>query len=160
MMQAFYGGAMLQYTHVLPINPAGLVVISKAQLWSGLILRIEAQTEFTVGLDRVDIIERADNQYQRALHFGQYIVQDAVTCVPMHSIEFVTQPLEDSPSGRLLIEIVEQPELGLRFHYTTEFPAPSSEEESKLLEIVKGAYHAADVDVVRVIRELMLKTKH
>lgn len=151
---------MLQLTHELLVNAQGQTILTRAQLWSGLILRVVEQTAFTVGLDRVELLEQGENYYCRQLHFGQYVVRDRVDCVPFESVQFTTQSDGDSPSGRLRIQIVETDELRLRFDYETDFPEASDEEEMNLLEVVKSAYRAADQDVVRVIRELLLSTQH
>ena len=151
---------MLHHTHILDVNPAGQVAISIEQLWAGLILRITKQTQFTVGLDSVDILEQSDTQYRRALHFGSHIVYDRVFCTPNQSIEFVTDETDSVPSGRLLIRILNDDELRLSFEYITEFPEPSNDEERQLLGMVKAAYVAADTDTVRIIRELVSHTRH
>ena len=151
---------MLHHTHILAVNKAGQTAISLEQLWAGLILRIVNQTQFTVGLDQVDILEQSDTLYCRALHFGQHIVHDRVYCVPNESIEFVTDATDAVPSGRLLIRILDEGELRLSFEYITEFPEPSNDEERQLLGIVKAAYVAADADTIRIIRELVLHTRH
>lgn len=151
---------MLYYTHDLIVNPNGQPVLSRSQLWSGLLLRVVEQTAFTPSLDRVELIEQGDNSYRRRLYFGSYVVMDHVFCVPFESISFITDAVDNLPVGRLVIKIMEKDELILRFDYETDFPEPVNDEERHLLEFIKSAYQAADIDLIRVIRDLLLSTKH
>lgn len=151
---------MLHYTHDLTVNPKGEPILSKSKLWSGLLLRVVEQTAFTPGLDRVELIEEGLNFYRRRLYFGQHVLTDRVLCVPLESVSFITDEAENFPTGRLRIKIIEDnDELSLRFDYETNFPVPNHDEERHLLEVVKSAYQAADMDVIRVIRDLLLSTK-
>lgn len=151
---------MLHHTYTLPVNQAGQPSISLEQLWSGLILRIIEQPQFTLGLDSVDMIAQTETDYRRALHFGAHIVHDRVHCVPHQSVEFVTDATDTAPSGRLLINIIHEPVLSLQFAYSTEHQDASSDEEQQLLGIIKSAYVAADTDMIRIIRELSFLTHH
>lgn len=151
---------MLQHTHTLPVNPQGQATITLEQLWTGLVLRIVEQTRFTPGLDQVEIHEQSEQGYRRALHFGAHVVHDQVICTPYQSVEFITVPTDNVPSGRLLIRILNTNELSLAFEYSTEFPDASSEEEQQLLDIVKSAYWAADAEMIKIIRHMALDTRH
>ncbi|TDR31173.1 AtaL-like protein [Hydromonas duriensis] len=153
---------MLELTHTLSVNPPNQPVLSIDSLWSGLLLRILEPMRFTVGLDGADILERSESRYRRALHFGEHVVHDVVNVNHNKSVEFVTDATEKSPSGRLLIEIENRnpDELRLKFFYTTQFPEPSNDEERALLEMIKNAYMAADMDMIRIIREYAEMTKH
>lgn len=153
---------MIQFNHTLAVNNPTHAQLDIAQIWNGLILRIVEQTRFTPGLDRVELLEQnhaeQPTRYRRALHFGEHVVCDAVCVIPQQSIEFVTEATEAAPSGRLLIEL--NPDLSLSFTYVTQFPEPSSDEEARLLNMVQAAYHAADVDMIRIIREYALSVRH
>lgn len=153
---------MIEFSHTLAINTTNQPLLTLTQIWNGLILRITEQTRFTPGLDSVDITEtnRDDTPtlYRRVLHFGDHQVHDSVFVVPQHSIEFVTEETPTTPSGRLLIQIND--DLSLTVNYTTQFPEPSNPEEEHLLGIIKSAYQAADLDMVRIIREQALSIRH
>ncbi|MFZ1891509.1 MAG: AtaL-like protein [Formosimonas sp.] len=153
---------MIQFTHTLAVNQPNQPALDLTQIWNGLILRIIEQPRFTPGLDRVELLEQnppeQPTRYRRALHFGEHVVCDAVSITPQQSIEFVTEANDAAPSGRLLIEV--NPDLSLTLSYATEFPEASSAEEEQLLGMVQAAYHAADVDMIRIIRECALSVRH
>ncbi|MGL4768401.1 MAG: AtaL-like protein [Formosimonas sp.] len=151
---------MLEHSYMLPVNEAGQAPLTLEQLWSGLILRIVAQPQFTMGLDSVDILEQTDNRYRRALHFGEHVIHDTVQCVPHESVEFITAATQATPSGRLLMQVVLEPQLSVRFTYSIDFPEASTDEEAQIVGIIKSAYQAADVEMIRLIRELSLSTHH
>jgi hypothetical protein len=96
------------------------------------------------------------------LHFGEHVVHDTVTLLKHQRIEFVTDPTDSAPSGRLLIEVEGGmgEALKLTFSYATEFPEASNDEERGLLEMIKSAYMAADEDTIRIIREHALTVRH
>lgn len=157
---------MIELNHTLAVNTGKHQPLSIEQIWNGLILRITEQTRFTPGLDAVEIIEQnadeTDTQmptrYRRILSFGSHQVRDLVHVIHHESIEFITEAREDAPSGRLLIQV--NPDLSLTFSYTTQFPEARTDEEKQLLDMVKAAYHAADSDMIRIIREQALAIRH
>ncbi len=153
---------MLELTHTLPVNRVNHPELSLEQLWAGLMLRVIEPTLFTVGLDRADILTQTNEQYRRALHFGEHVVHDTVTLLKHQRIEFVTDRTDNAPSGRLLIEVEGDvgDTLKLTFSYATEFPEASNDEERGLLEMIKSAYMAADEDTIRIIREHALTVRH
>ena len=153
---------MLELTHTLPVNRVKHPELTLEQLWSGLMLRVIEPVLFTVGLDRADILAQTDEGCRRALHFGEHVVHDTVTLVAYRSGEFVTDPTDAAPSGRLRIEVEGDAgdALKLTFSYVTEFPEASTDEERGLLEMIKAAYMAADEDTIRIIREHALTVRH
>ena len=75
---------------------------------------------------------------------------------------YYSYPYLVQDAHELLIEIENRnpDELRLKFFYTTQFPEPSNDEERALLEMIKNAYMAADMDMIRIIREYAEMTKH
>lgn len=160
--QSFRKPIMLELTHTLPVNTAHKPQLTLEQLWTGLLLRVIEPTRFTVGLDEAKILEQSETHFRRVLSFGEHQVSDVVKVSPQQSLEFITDATETAPSGRLLIEVQgqEPADLRLKFAYTTQFPEPSSDEERGLLEMIKNAYMAADMDMLRIIREYAQMSLH
>jgi Domain of unknown function (DUF1857) len=149
----------MNFEHLIAINDPGnplIVPLSRAQLWQGLIHRVENPLPFLPGLESCTISERNESGCRRALDFGPAIIHDQVTLDALHWVRFEIQPSETHPGGCLTISI-EEPEptfLFLRFAYTTTLASNPNSEDRAYIEYVKSAYHQSDVDCVRLIRTL------
>lgn len=150
----------MKFEHLIQINdPANplVEVLSREQLWHGLLHRVENPLPFLPGLESCTIVERnADGSVLRELDFGPAVVRDRVTLSEMQWVRFDILPGEHHAGGSLTIG-VEEPEPGflfLRFTYVTSFAASPHSEERAYIEYVKSAYQQSDIDCVRVIRTL------
>ncbi|MGE5472172.1 MAG: SRPBCC family protein [Bacteroidota bacterium] len=149
----------MNFEHLIQINdPENPLVesLERAQLWQGLLHRVENPLPFLPGLEACTILERQANQLLRELDFGPAVIQDRVTLQEMHWVRFEIVPSESHAGGSLTISI-EEPEPGflfLRFAYQTTLASNPNSEERAYIEYVKSAYHQSDVDCVRIIRTL------
>lgn len=147
----------MNFEHVVivnePENPL-LIDLSREQLWFGLLCRAENPRPFLPGLEHCVIVERDDTTLVRDLHFGDTIIRDHVTLEPMEAVTFRSEATEHHAGGSLRISIEEPSvaQLVLRFHYRTTLAERISDPDSPYVEFVKSAYHASDIDTVRVIR--------
>lgn len=138
-----------------PSNPA-LDPLTPEQLWQGLVLRAESPDQFILGLDAAEIVARGDNWIERVLHFGPANVRDRVVYEPRRLVRYETAATAEHAGGTLTMA-VETPGPGallLRFIYETTMPAVDASGDDRYAEIVKSAYHEADLDTVRKIREI------
>jgi hypothetical protein len=149
----------LNFEHLIQINdPLNPFVdsMTREQLWEGLVLRAEQPQLFVMGLDSCTILSREGNVLERELHYGQATVRDRVTLEENHSARYDILPTENYVGGSLTMTI-EQPDdlqLFLRFEYATTLPVSTDQDAVQTQEIVKSAYREADIDTVRVIRQL------
>lgn len=137
-----------------PLNPLA-EVLTREQLWEGLVLRAEQPQLFVLGLDSCTILARTTDTLERELQYGHATVRDRVTFTPRESVRYDILATEAHIGGSLTMTI-EQPDdlqLFLRFEYATTLPTPDSEDTRQTSEIVKSAYREADIDTVRLIRE-------
>jgi hypothetical protein len=135
-----------------PLTPS----LTRAQIWAGLLHRVEDATPFLPGLERCTVIERQPGQLLRELDFGAALIRDRVTMAHEHWVRFDIEPNEQHAGGSLTITI-EEPEAGalfLRFAYATSFGAVAGSEEQAYIEYIKSAYQQSDLDCVRIIRTL------
>jgi hypothetical protein len=150
----------LKFEHIVVVNePENPLVddLSREELWFGLLCRAEDPAAFLPGLERCVIVERADNILVRDLHFGSVCIRDTVAMQPMMSISFSSTATREHAGGQLTITI-EEPEpgrLALRFQYRTTLPDTATDPDGKYAEYVKSAYHSADLETVRVIRQII-----
>jgi hypothetical protein len=147
----------LKFEHVVIVNePANPLIrdLSREELWFGLLCRVENARPFLPGLESCTIIERGANTLVRELQFGNVLIRDRVELNPMYSVCFESEPTPDHAGGRLTISIEEpQPDaLVLRFVYRTTLSEGGLDDDGAYAPFVKSAYHASDIDTVRVIR--------
>lgn len=149
----------MNFEHIIQINDLQnplIEVLSRNQVWQGLLHRVEDATPFLPGLESCTIVERHADHLLRKLDFGAAVIHDRVTLAAGHWVRFDILPSEQHAGGSLTITI-EEPEpasIFLRFAYTTSFGTNPNSEERAYIDYIKSAYHQSDVDCVRIIRTL------
>ncbi len=143
-----------------PLNPL-LQALTAEQVWHALLWRAEKPQDFQEDITDVVIHERGEDFLVRSFRLGKLHVRDHIEWEHGRSIEFRTQPNDEHSGGNLTItiETPDEAQLFVRFTYNTPLPetaTPGSDDASDayFASYVKSAYHAADVDTVRRIREL------
>ncbi len=149
----------MKFNHLIEINmPDNPLVarLSREQLWRGLVLRAERPTLFQLGLDSCDITERAPQGLSRTLHFGQLVVHDRVRFSPQDHVHYHVPQQAEIPASDLRMTI-EEPEPGVlfvRFEYDDHQDADASAEAAFYDDFRREAYKEADIDTIRMIRQL------
>lgn len=153
----------MHYEHLIQINDPNdplLTPLTRAQLWRGLIRRVEQPAEFLVGVVSVKIVERGEGWLKREMLLGNLTVKDHITLEIEQRVHFDTAPSDQHHGGSFTMQI-EEPEPGslfVRFSYHTPLPEPSpgdtTANDAYFTEYVKKAYRETDVDAIRWIREL------
>jgi len=150
---------IMKFTHLVEINmPDNPLVmkITREQLWRGLVLRAERPTLFVMGLDACEITARSVDTLARTLRFGTLQVRDQVTFTPQQLVHYHVPQQASIPASDLIMTI-EEPHPGalfVRFEYDDHNEALETEEESFYNGFRREAYKEADIDTIRVIREL------
>ena len=149
----------MKFAHLIqindPLNPL-LDRLSRGQLWHGLVLRAEEPKTFIPYLDRCNILDRAEQGLERELHYGDLIVRDRVTFMPQQQVVYHVPPQKDIPASRLTMTI-EEPEPDIffvRFEYDDGASEAEDTTEAFYNDFRRSAYQEADIDTIRVIREL------
>ncbi|WP_428717934.1 SRPBCC family protein [Undibacterium curvum] len=149
----------MKFEHLIEINdllnPLAYF-ITREQLWRGLILRAEAPKMFVPYLDEALIAERTEISMQRTLKYGALEVRDSVTFEHQQHVHYaVPAQGEITPSTlRMQIEEPQAQRLFLRFTYDDGLPEAEDQESRMYNNYRKSAYQDADIDTVKVIREL------
>ncbi len=149
----------MKFTHLIEINmPDNPLVarLSRAQLWRGLVLRAERPTLFQLGLDSCQITHRSQDSLRRTLHFGKLVVHDTVHFSPQDQVHYHVPQHAEIPVSDLRMTI-EEPEPGVlfvRFEYDDHQEAQESAEEAFYNDFRREAYKEADIDTIRMIRQL------
>jgi hypothetical protein len=147
----------MKFAHLVeindPLNPL-IDTLTREQLWRGLVLRAELPKSFIPWLDQCTITEKDDTGVSRISHYGSLVVHDTVTYVPQQQVVYRVPQQNDIPESRLTMTI-EEPEkdiLFVRFEY--EDDAPEENVDAFYNDFRKSAYEEADIDTIRVIREM------
>jgi hypothetical protein len=149
----------MYFEHLVTINEPGIPlvdVLSREQVWSGLMQRVEDARPFLPGLDHCHILVRGEAHVERRLQFGSAQVHDRALFAASDWVRFETPATVQHGGGVLTIRI-EEPGPGwlvLRFIYETEHAVGAEDEDAAYEDYLRQAYEAADVDTVRVLREL------
>jgi len=149
----------MHFEHIVEINDFDnplTVVLDRAQVWAGLMHRVEDARPFVPGLDYCRIVARGEEFVERELRFGAVTLRDHVHFAENDWVCFDTVATESHGGGRLTIRI-EEPEplrLFLRFTYETAFARGAEAEDAAYADFLRQAYEAADIDTVHTIRML------
>lgn len=154
----------MNFAHLIQINdPLNPLIdpLSRAQLWRGLVLRAESPKLFIPHLDDCTLSERTDTTLTRELRYGTLIVRDLVTFSPLQQVDYQVPAQGEIPASSLIMKIEEpQPDaLFVRFSYDDGVVDVEGSEEAYYNEYRRSAYQEADIDTVRVIRELVEQGK-
>jgi hemin uptake protein HemP len=148
----------MQFEHLIeindPLNPL-IDALTRQQLWQGLVLRAESPQLFMPHLDEC-ILQPGDIYLERRLRFGKLIVVDQVTFEPQEKVVFDVAEQDEIKQSRLCMSIEEPaPErLYVRFQYTDSQSVSEDAVNAMYDDFRRSAYKEADIDTIRIIREL------
>jgi hypothetical protein len=150
----------MKFEHLIeindPLNPL-MDTITREQLWRGLVLRAESPKMFVPHLDECTIDERTSGSFRRRLRYGDLVVEDQVILTPLVEVRYEVPAQGDISQSRLTMSI-EEPSAGrvyVRFRYDDGHNEPVVDEVNAMYdEFKKSAYQEADIDTVRILREL------
>ncbi|GAB3458924.1 SRPBCC family protein [Massilia terrae] len=149
----------MKFEHLIeindPLNPL-IDTISREQLWRGLVLRAENPKMFMPHLDECTISARDAGSFSRRLRFGELVIDDKVSLSPMREVRFDV-PAQGEIAQSVMTMAIEAPAEGVlyvRFSYDDGQPASQDDANKMYEEFKKSAYQEADIDTVRVLREL------
>ena len=103
-----------------------------------------------------DILERSAFSIERKLRFGQLVIHDQVHFQSLQNVHYQVPQQNEIPASDLYMSI-EEPQQGalfVRFDYDDHSGDTESTEEAFYNEFRRSAYQEADIDTIRVIRQL------
>lgn len=138
-----------------PLNPL-IEPLTRTQLWRGLVLRAEAPKLFVPWLDDCVILARSVDGLERSLRYGDVTIRDRVVFRPEVEVQYDVPPQDEIPASRLLVTVEAPGEdmLYVRFSYDDGVPETPGSMEAFYNEFRRSAYQEADIDTVRIIRQL------
>jgi len=154
----------MKFEHLIeindPLNPL-MDTITRDQLWRGLVLRAEDPKRFMPHLDECTLGEREAGSFTRRLRFGELEIADRVILSPLHEVRFEVPAQGDIAESSLSMSI-ETPGTGMlvvRFSYDDGNPSAADESGRMYEDFKKSAYHEADIDTVKILRQLAAEGK-
>lgn len=149
----------MKFEHLVEINDLTnptIPVITRDQLWRGLILRAESPKIFVDYIDECSITDRTEISMQRRLRYGELLIEDQVSFVHLEHVHYDIPSQRDIPQSSLRMRIEEPAPnaLFVRFIYDNGHTEAEDPENKMVNAYRRSAYEEADIDTIRVIREL------
>jgi hypothetical protein len=149
----------MKFEHLIeindPLNPL-IDTLTREQVWRGLVLRADSPKLFVPHLDECIIDERTEASFRRSLRYGQLVVVDQVLLTPMTEVRYnvAAQGEICASSLTMTIETPSEHTLYVRFRYDDGHDAATDAANAMYDEFRKSAYQEADIDTIRLVREL------
>ncbi len=138
-------------------DDAGEPMLTRAQVWRGLVMKAENAVPFVPAMSLCEIVERQEHQLVREIVLRGERLRERVTFYPERMVKF--ERLSGSAMGTILNEIVEDERgrLGLRFSFTLEVKGlPSgSAEEKEFAKAMEENYLTTMSATVSILRRLV-----
>ena len=153
----------MKFNHLIQINdPLNPLIdnLTREQLWRGLVMRAEAPQLFMEHLDECVLSEKTDAAVKRMLRYGELRIHDVVTYETLRRVHYHVPAQGEIPTSSLSMTIEEPEEeaLFVRFEYDDGAPEEETGTEKAFYDqFRRSAYEAADIDTIRIIRELIVK---
>lgn len=147
---------MLEFEHVVQVNDfdnASLPVLTRCQLWQGLVLRARSPDKFVQGLQCISE-KLSSNKFMRTIEAGGSSFRESVILYPEKKIctRSVAHPSQIAAESTAHIEEPEQGYLFVRFSYKRDLN--NDDDRVNVGEHLKAAYVQVDRDAIAMIRML------
>ncbi|MGO4476070.1 SRPBCC family protein [Massilia sp. 2TAF26] len=154
----------MKFEHLIeindPLNPLA-DTMTREQLWRGLVLRAEDPKMFMPHLDECTIGERQSGSFARRLRYGQLVIDDVVHLSPLQEVRYEVPAQGEIPASRMTMTI-EAPSEGVmwvRFLYDDGNVSATDEMGKMYEDFKKSAYQEADIDTIKIVRQLASEGK-
>ncbi len=149
----------MKFEHLIQINdPLNPLIdpLSREQLWRGLVLRAEKPKMFVPHLDECTVTPIDGGGFKRSLRYGKLVVDDTVVLKPLQEVQYAVHEQGEISASSLsmTIEAPSEQVLFVRFRYDDGHDTTTDAANAMYDEFKKSAYLEADIDTVRILREL------
>lgn len=149
----------MKFEHLIQINDPSnplVSVLTREQLWRGLVLRAESPKYFMEHLDECTLSDKTLSSVNRVLRYGQVSIRDIVTYLPQIQVHYQVPAQGELPAShmRMVIEEPEPESLFVRFEYVDEVSKEEDDAVAFYNDFRRSAYQEADIETIRLIREL------
>src|SRR5450830_2044864 len=102
--------AVMKFNHLIqindPLNPL-IDVMTREELWRGLVLRPEAPKLFMPHLDACELSDKNADSVRRMLRYGELVIADIVTYQALVSVHYQVPAQGDIPVSGMSMTIEE-----------------------------------------------------
>jgi hypothetical protein len=154
----------MKFEHLIeindPLNPLA-DTMTREQLWRGLVLRAEDPRMFMPHLDECTLGERESGSFSRRLRYGDLVIDDVVYLTPLQEVRYEVPAQGEIAASRMTMTI-EAPSEGVmwvRFLYDDGNTSATDEMGKMYEDFKKSAYQEADVDTIKILRQLAAEGK-
>src|SRR5690606_20758119 len=95
---------LMKFAHLVeindPLNPL-IDTLTREQVWRGLVKRAEDPKAFVPWLDACTLSERSPASVRRELRYGELVIQDRVTFLPLLQVRYLIPEQTDIPASSL-----------------------------------------------------------
>jgi hypothetical protein len=150
----------VKFEHLVEVNDLSrpdLALVTREQLWRGLVLRAMRPELFVPHLTECRIVSRSATALRRILTYGEVAITDEVRLHEGDHVHYAIAAQGEVARSSLHVRI-EEPVAGallVRFVYEDDRVSRPGSEDELFDRFRRGAYEEADVHTVRVIRELV-----
>ncbi|PRC90633.1 SRPBCC family protein [Solimicrobium silvestre] len=149
----------MKFEHLIEINDLNnpfVPMMTREQLWNGLVLRAEFPKLFVSYLDACNITSRDLDSLTRTLQFGDLKVNDHVHFNFLNFVHYQVHQQGEIPesSMRMTIEEPASQALFVRFSYDDGHTKAEDIENATYNEYRRSAYVEADIETVKILREM------
>jgi hypothetical protein len=154
----------MKFEHLIeindPLNPL-IDTVTREQLWRGLVLRAEDPKRFVPHLDECTIGERESGSFTRRLRYGELVIDDRVYLTPLQEVRYEVPAQGEIAESRLSMRIEAPSEgvLWVRFLYDDGNASAGDETNKMYEEFKKSAYQEADLDTIKIVRQMASEGK-
>jgi len=149
----------MKFEHLIEINDLNNPLVprmTREQLWNGLVLRAEFPKLFIGYMDSCVINSRDLDSLTRTLQFGDLKIHDNVQFEFLNFVHYQVPKQGDIPEScmRMTIEEPVISALFIRFSYDDGHGEVEDKENAIYNEYRRSAYVEADIDTVKILREM------
>ncbi|MES2935220.1 MAG: SRPBCC family protein [Pseudomonadota bacterium] len=149
----------MKFEHLIEINDAFnplYDVLTREQVWQGLVLRAEAPKLFVPHLDECELYDRSEDAVSRRLRYGELVIVDRVTFTPQQQVLYAVAAQKDiaESSLRMLIEEPQPGSLFVRFQYDDGNDEATDAVNAMYNDFRRSAYVESDIDTIRLLRQI------
>ena len=149
---------MIKVDKKLPVNPdksGKTVILTRDQIWEGLMMKVDDARPFVPLMTRCDVTERFENGVVRDIVFDGMALKERIILYPKEKVEFIRVGI-GIEMGRIWNEILEDEtgELHLRFAFELEVTNLTEDMEQEYREKRAAGYLNAVQATLDYLRQL------
>lgn len=149
---------MYAMSAAVEVNPPGVEpVLSREQVWRGLVMKAENALPFVPSMQACDVVSRTDNGLLREIKLGGNTFREQITFTP--EVEVMFERVGTTTNAGWITNVISESDRGLLLTFTfgLVFPGvePGSAAEKQKGDSLKSDYLGAIGATLRTVRKLI-----